>query len=70
MAGAQQRRAQILFGFLMETDKTQHRQIAPVIAMPVEERQLLRTMRGIVGGIQIRKKSPTPKSGALILARS
>jgi hypothetical protein len=36
MAGAQQRRAQILFGFLMETDKTQHRQIAPVIAMQLK----------------------------------
>ena len=32
--------------------------------MPVEERQLLRTMRGIVGGIQINRHpiSPPPQS--------
>jgi hypothetical protein len=68
MALAQHRRAPILlFGFLIETDQTQHRQIAPVIAMPVEERQLPRTMRGIVGGIQITLHPirPAPQSLAV-----
>ena len=45
--------AEILFGFVVEADKTHHRQVTPGIVMSVEERQLLRAVRGIVGRVQI-----------------
>src|SRR5580692_11602760 len=53
VAGSETRGPEILLGFGVEADKAHHRQVGPVIVVPVEERQLLPTMRGIVGGIQI-----------------
>ena len=38
--------------------KSQHRQVAPGVVMPVEQRQLLLAMRGIVGGVQIEGDAP------------
>ena len=53
VARAQYGGAEILFGFVVEADKTHHRQVAPGVVVSVEERQLLRAVRGIVGRIQI-----------------
>jgi hypothetical protein len=37
VARTEHRRAQVLLDFLVETDKAQHRQIAPVVVMPVKK---------------------------------
>src|ERR1700677_2045241 len=45
--------AEILFGFVVEADKTHYWQVAPRVIVMVEERQLLRAVRGIVGRGQV-----------------
>jgi hypothetical protein len=53
IARTQHRGAEILLGLAVEGQKGQQRQIAPGVVVPVEKRELLRPMRGIVSRIEI-----------------
>ena len=53
ITGTQDRRHQVLLGFVVEGEKADYGQVAPGVVMAIEERQLLRAVRGIVGRIQI-----------------
>ncbi len=58
IAGTQDRGAQILRGLVIEGHKRQQRQIAPRVVVPIEERELLGAMRGVIGGIEIDRDAP------------
>src|SRR2546429_8684716 len=49
----QHRGDQILLGLLVKSQEPHHRQVAVGVVMPIEKRQLLRAMCGIVSRIQI-----------------
>jgi hypothetical protein len=53
VARAQHVSEQVLVGFVIEGEKACHRQVAPRVVVPVEEGQLLRSMRGTVRRVQI-----------------
>ena len=52
-AGPQGNGEEILFSFIIELQRSDHRQIAIRIVMTVEERELLCPVRGIVRRIQV-----------------
>ena len=53
VARTQDDRGQILVRFVVERQRRHQRQIAPRVIVPIEERQLLLPMRGVVRGIEI-----------------
>src|SRR5580704_7991541 len=58
IAGTQHGGAQILISLVVEGNKAHHRQVTRVVIVAIEERQLLRAMRGIVGRIKIDGDQP------------
>ena len=70
VAGAQERRHQILFGFVVETEEAEQRQIAMSIVVRIEESELLLPMRGIISGIEIDGHLPHLAAQTLLLPRN
>src|SRR2546425_1029389 len=60
VAGSEYGRHGKLFGFVVEGHRGHDRQVAPRVVVPVEERELLLTVRGIVGGIEVDRDSRGP----------
>ena len=58
IARAQDRRAEILLGLVIEGHERQQRQVAPRVVVPIEERELLRAMRRVIGGIEVDRDAP------------
>ena len=48
--------APVLLGLMTAGDKPGHRQVAPSVVVPVEDRQLLRPMGRVIGRIEIGRK--------------
>ena len=69
LAVPQQWCAQILLGFAVEGQKAKHRQLAPVVVVPVEERVLLRSVRRVVRRVQIDRDAPRPSVQAAAMPR-
>jgi hypothetical protein len=67
VAGAQQRRTQILLRFVVEGEKREERQIAPGVVVPVKERQLLGAMRWIVRDVEVDRDAAGPPAQPLAL---
>jgi len=73
VAGTQHSRTQILFGFVVEADEAHHRQVAPRVVVRVEERQLLRAVRWVVGRVEIdgdAARVPAQPLGMTLVTRS
>ena len=60
LSGAQHRRAQILLHLAVEGQERQLRQVTPRAIVPVEERELLRAVRPVVGRVQVDRDTPRP----------
>src|SRR5206468_1925763 len=62
------RRTQVLLGFVVEGEERQERQIAPAVVMAVEEGELLRAVRRVIGRIEIDRDAPGPPMEAALMA--
>ncbi len=60
VAGTQNSGDKMLFRVVVEADEGGDRKIAPGVVMTVEERELLSTVGGVVGGIELKGDAPSP----------
>ncbi len=58
IARPEDRRTQVLLGFVVEGEERQQWQIAPAVVVPVEEGELLRAVGRVVGGVEIDRDPP------------
>lgn len=69
VAGAQQIREQVLLGLLIELREGRDRQVAPGVVVPVEEGELLRAVRRVVGRIELQRDALDTRTQPAAMAR-
>ena len=63
-ARASGRKDEILFRLVVEGHEPEQRQIARRVVVPVEERELLLAVGGVVGGIEVDRAVPSPAAAS------
>ena len=67
VARSQDRGAEVLVGFVVEGQEGQQRQIAPAVIVAIEERELLRAMGRVIGGVQIDRNAARAPAEPLLM---